>query len=628
MSPRELIIFLLGLATAAAILRGLYIAIQARRGQIKLVIDKNIPQDVDLDALELSELPGGGARVVERSLRAVNSQNSAIEAANARSASLGLGIEKEESPAIPVLMDTVELTEEVQFEEQGPGTADIKESFAAMGQEGFQVEENLVDVSYEKTDLDNFATQREVSYEDPDDVLFDYFDEASPSPLETVSKDVESEDLEEAEEIEEIDVRRSYGEDGMAAVIPDYPENEWVDDNDEEEDEIPDGFHEEEFGGSSDSEDLEGWAAGSEFGEDVGVSDETSSEEDFEDDDAIIAAFKNRQISKGDDSESGFDDDELAHFDIEDSEDEDDNRLEPTIAVSFEDSLDEFPMSAGDRIGYQGAESEVDNQSELFDTDTDTDTAENEENEDIELNKGGKVKSGIRSLISVFGRPKQKETDHDASPVEETLNQSVHIAPQDDSDLSASDFSEPDLYEEDNVSNFEDAVASSNSTSVEEPIRADSSVEQESNQQSEVLIVNVMSRDRRVFEGHDLLQALVTSGLKFGEMNIFHHRLHNGNTGPVIFSVANILNPGTFDLNQMDNFSTIGVSFFLALPTQINNLEAFEQMLEIAQQIRGALDGELKDDHRNVMTAQTIEHYYQRIRDFELHQLKATGSRG
>ena len=118
------------------------------------------------------------------------------------------------------------------------------------------------------------------------------------------------------------------------------------------------------------------------------------------------------------------------------------------------------------------------------------------------------------------------------------------------------------MHEEGNVSNFEDAVASSNSISVEEPIQVDSSVEQESIQQSEVLIVNVMARDRKVFEGHDLLQALVTSGLKFGEMNIFHHRLHNVNNGPVIFSVANILNPGAFDLNQMDNFSTIGVSFF------------------------------------------------------------------
>ena len=50
-------------------------------------------------------------------------------------------------------------------------------------------------------------------------------------------------------------------------------------------------------------------------------------------------------------------------------------------------------------------------------------------------------------------------------------------------------------------------------------------------------------------------------------------------------------------------------------------------MLEVAQQVRGALDGELKDDHRSIMTAQTIEHYRQRIRDFELRQLKAAGSR-
>lgn len=78
----------------------------------------------------------------------------------------------------------------------------------------------------------------------------------------------------------------------------------------------------------------------------------------------------------------------------------------------------------------------------------------------------------------------------------------------------------------------------------------------------------------------------------------------------------------------MEEFSTLGISLFLALPTPINNLEAFKQMLQVAQLIREALDGELKDDHRNVMTAQTIEHYRQRIRDFELRRLKAAGSRG
>jgi cell division protein ZipA len=73
----------------------------------------------------------------------------------------------------------------------------------------------------------------------------------------------------------------------------------------------------------------------------------------------------------------------------------------------------------------------------------------------------------------------------------------------------------------------------------------------------------------------------------------------------------------------MSDFSTLGVSFFLALPTSINNLEAFETMLSVAQKIKGGLDGELRDDQRNLMTAQTIEHYRQRVRDFELRQLKA-----
>ena len=66
MSLRELIILLLGLAIIGIILRGLFVALQARRGQLRMAIDKNIPADVDLDALELAELPSGGARVVRR----------------------------------------------------------------------------------------------------------------------------------------------------------------------------------------------------------------------------------------------------------------------------------------------------------------------------------------------------------------------------------------------------------------------------------------------------------------------------------------------------------------------------------------------------------------------------------
>ncbi len=140
---------------------------------------------------------------------------------------------------------------------------------------------------------------------------------------------------------------------------------------------------------------------------------------------------------------------------------------------------------------------------------------------------------------------------------------------------------------------------------------------------SEVLVVNVMSREGYMFHGPDLLQVMLAAGLKHGEMNIFHRHLDNRGDSPIVFSVANILNPGTFDLEIMEQLETRGVSLFLAMPAVISNREAFENMLRTAQQIRAALDGELCDDRRSVMTAQTIEHYRQRIQDYELRKLKA-----
>ena len=86
MSLRELIILLLGLAIIGIILRGLFVALQARRGQLRMAIDKNIPADVDLDALELAELPSGGARVVPgRGIAGRNAQQTRESGAAGRS---------------------------------------------------------------------------------------------------------------------------------------------------------------------------------------------------------------------------------------------------------------------------------------------------------------------------------------------------------------------------------------------------------------------------------------------------------------------------------------------------------------------------------------------------------------
>ena len=137
----------------------------------------------------------------------------------------------------------------------------------------------------------------------------------------------------------------------------------------------------------------------------------------------------------------------------------------------------------------------------------------------------------------------------------------------------------------------------------------------------EVIVINVMARKDEYFSGKDLLPIILQQGMQLGKMSIFHKHADGDGNSPVMFSMANMVKPGTFDISQMDEFTTPGVSFFLQLPNSLGNMKCFEQMLKAANHIRETLHGELKDEHRSVITRQTIEHCRQRIQDFELAQL-------
>jgi cell division protein ZipA len=137
----------------------------------------------------------------------------------------------------------------------------------------------------------------------------------------------------------------------------------------------------------------------------------------------------------------------------------------------------------------------------------------------------------------------------------------------------------------------------------------------------EVLVISVISRDESGFKGPALLQNILESGLRFGEMDIFHRHESMAGHGEVLFSMANAVKPGVFDLDDIDHFSTRAVSFFLGLPGPRHPKQAFDVMVAAARKLAHELNGELKDDQRSVLTAQTIEHYRQRIVEFERRAL-------
>jgi cell division protein ZipA len=137
----------------------------------------------------------------------------------------------------------------------------------------------------------------------------------------------------------------------------------------------------------------------------------------------------------------------------------------------------------------------------------------------------------------------------------------------------------------------------------------------------DVLVISVVAREADGFKGPALLQNILESGLRFGDMDIFHRHESMAGNGEVLFSMANAKKPGTFDLDDMDMFSTPVVSFFLRLPGPRHPKQAFDLMISAARKLGTELNGELKDDTRSVLTAQTIEHYRNRIAEFERKQL-------
>ncbi|MDX1755590.1 MAG: cell division protein ZipA [Marinobacter sp.] len=133
----------------------------------------------------------------------------------------------------------------------------------------------------------------------------------------------------------------------------------------------------------------------------------------------------------------------------------------------------------------------------------------------------------------------------------------------------------------------------------------------------EVIVINVLAKPDREFQGTALKKLFEACGLEHGDMDIYHRHEQSDTHSPVQFSVANAVEPGTFKPIDMATLSTPGISFFMSLPGPTNALQAFDFMLETAQCVVRNLGGELKDERRSVMTGQTIEHCRQRIREFE-----------
>jgi cell division protein ZipA len=132
-----------------------------------------------------------------------------------------------------------------------------------------------------------------------------------------------------------------------------------------------------------------------------------------------------------------------------------------------------------------------------------------------------------------------------------------------------------------------------------------------------IISLFVVAREGSHFNGSDLIVAAEKAGLEFGDMGIYH-RLVDGkrDLGP-IFSVANMLKPGNFDLARLDTLRTPGVSFFMTLPAPMPALDAWDAMLPTAQRLAELLEGQVLDEERNALGRQRVAHIRDQLRGWD-----------
>ena len=132
-----------------------------------------------------------------------------------------------------------------------------------------------------------------------------------------------------------------------------------------------------------------------------------------------------------------------------------------------------------------------------------------------------------------------------------------------------------------------------------------------------IVTVYIAAHAGEKLRGPDIVVAAEKAGLTYGHMNVFH-RLVEGHPerGPV-FSVANIMKPGSFDMAAIQELETPAIAFFLTLPAPVSALDAWDMMQPTAERMADLLGGVVLDESRNALSRQRVQGIRDELRAYD-----------
>ena len=135
-----------------------------------------------------------------------------------------------------------------------------------------------------------------------------------------------------------------------------------------------------------------------------------------------------------------------------------------------------------------------------------------------------------------------------------------------------------------------------------------------------IVTLYVAAQSGEVLRGADIVVAAEKAGLEFGDLGIFHRRVIGKPVDGPVFSMANMVRPGHFDMARLDEVETPGVTLFMTLPGPLPALDAWEMLLPAAQRLAELLDARVLDEDRNALGRQRIAHMRDELRAWDRRQ--------
>ena len=221
-------------------------------------------------------------------------------------------------------------------------------------------------------------------------------------------------------------------------------------------------------------------------------------------------------------------------------------------------------------------------------------------------------------LIYLFGQPKKPEqgerkpaprrANGDGERIEPTFGAADPLEEPSQGSLSLAD-----AFPDADVDTDLDPMPARRSHRPPVGVRPDTPIER-------IVTLFVAARAGDQLAGPDVVVAAEKAGLEFGDRGIFHRLVLGKKADGPVFSMANMVKPGNFDMAQLDSVHTPGVTLFMTLPGPLPALDAWEMLLPTAQRLAELLDAQVLDEGRNALGRQRIAHIRDELRAWDRQQ--------